>query len=577
MSQFGGKDLKRHFTVVMGGKEHGLYVSSTPSSAAKKAVTKLCAANKSKKVEFHIREITQGSKKKTYGPYSGHIEKLKEPIKLEGRVIKYKPVAKIAGKRSEMKGGVSEFNKSANSVSGLTVGAIEKMFKNFKVEDQQNPAPFHYKRRLRPTNTLYFGVMYLLYINDEKYYPFSIHFIKDEAHIRYLMSLDEYNLNKYDFLNINEYKLYINNYAFKDYRIIEFKIKVIQSLINIFFKILQELSNSSDKFLENKNKNFNDYLSRLLFIDFLIKFISSLNFLTPTYSNDSIKQIQQKLNINFDLLKYKYNTFIEIINPNSMYMPNIPPNHLYSRHIIPNVSHNLYSRPIVDANEKMFKNFKVEAQQNPALFHYEIRHHPINTLYFGKDYLLEINGQKYYPFSIHFFINDDAHIRYLTSDNVYNEFTTNFLIDSDYKLYQNYAFNSYKIFEFNEKVMNTIIRYLSKYFYRFSHYKSIDELSKENYYGHILFKKFLENFISSLNFLTNKYSNDSINKLKEEINNNFNELYHSFRIFEITMSQLLYNKYIQKKPTQILPNIPENLLKPNIKLPNINLLKFPNN
>jgi len=67
MSQIGGKDAKRHFTVVMGGKEHGLYVSSTPSSAARKAVTKLCTANKSKKVEFSIREITQGSKKKTYG------------------------------------------------------------------------------------------------------------------------------------------------------------------------------------------------------------------------------------------------------------------------------------------------------------------------------------------------------------------------------------------------------------------------------------------------------------------------------------------------------------------------------
>ena len=77
MPQFGGKNAKktkktsssskRHFTVVMGNKEHGLYVSSTPSSAARKAVTKLCTANKSKKVEFYIREITQGSKKKTYG------------------------------------------------------------------------------------------------------------------------------------------------------------------------------------------------------------------------------------------------------------------------------------------------------------------------------------------------------------------------------------------------------------------------------------------------------------------------------------------------------------------------------
>ena len=114
MSQFGGKDSKRHFTVVIdrgakGGtkvppKEHGLYVSSTPSSAAKKAVTKLCAANKSKKVEFHIREITQGSKKKTYGPYTGHIEKLKEPIELKGRVIRYKSVAKLTGKTGAKKG-----------------------------------------------------------------------------------------------------------------------------------------------------------------------------------------------------------------------------------------------------------------------------------------------------------------------------------------------------------------------------------------------------------------------------------------------------------------------------------------
>ena len=110
MQQFGGKDSKRHFTVVMGDKEHGLYVSSTPSSAAKKAVTKLCTANKSKKVEFHIREITQGSKKKTYGPYEGHLEKLKEPIELKGRVIKYKPVAKLSGKSGAKKGGRKNYD-----------------------------------------------------------------------------------------------------------------------------------------------------------------------------------------------------------------------------------------------------------------------------------------------------------------------------------------------------------------------------------------------------------------------------------------------------------------------------------
>jgi hypothetical protein len=108
-------DSKRHFTVVMEGKEHGLYVSSTPSSAAKKAVTKLCTANKSKKVQFEIREITQGSKKKTYGPYEGYIEKLKEPIELKGRVIRYKPVAKLSGKLGAKKGGMFKNPAAVNS------------------------------------------------------------------------------------------------------------------------------------------------------------------------------------------------------------------------------------------------------------------------------------------------------------------------------------------------------------------------------------------------------------------------------------------------------------------------------
>jgi hypothetical protein len=134
MPQFGGKNAKktssttkRHFTVVMGGKEHGLYVSSTPSSAARKAVTKLCAANKSKKVVFHIREITQDSKKKTYGPYEGYIEKLKEPIELKGRVIKYKPVAKLSGKSGA---------KSAVKKGGMRGGGGKVMV--LKIEKPDN-------------------------------------------------------------------------------------------------------------------------------------------------------------------------------------------------------------------------------------------------------------------------------------------------------------------------------------------------------------------------------------------------------------------------------------------------------
>ena len=147
MTQFRGKnakintsssDSKRHFTVVIGGKEHGLYVSSTPSSAAKKAVTKLCTANKSKKVEFSIREITQGSKKKTYGPYTGYIEKLKEPIELKGRVIRYKPVAKLSKKSGAKKGrmiGGGENNSDYNNDLGGNPAAGPAPENNFNNND----------------------------------------------------------------------------------------------------------------------------------------------------------------------------------------------------------------------------------------------------------------------------------------------------------------------------------------------------------------------------------------------------------------------------------------------------------
>ncbi len=39
-------------------------------------------------------------------PYEGHIEKLKEPIELKGRVIKYKSIAKLSGKSGAKKGGM---------------------------------------------------------------------------------------------------------------------------------------------------------------------------------------------------------------------------------------------------------------------------------------------------------------------------------------------------------------------------------------------------------------------------------------------------------------------------------------
>lgn len=118
---------KRHFTVVeKSGKEHGLYVSSTPSSAAKKAVSKLCASNKSKKVEFYLREITQGSKKKTYGLYQGEMKKLKTPIELKGRVIQYEIKVHLKKVQKSMKGGESEALKAILEI------AKQKFFKEYK-------------------------------------------------------------------------------------------------------------------------------------------------------------------------------------------------------------------------------------------------------------------------------------------------------------------------------------------------------------------------------------------------------------------------------------------------------------
>jgi len=94
---------KRHFTAVVGSKENGLYISTSPSSAARKIVSKLCASSKSKKVEFCVREITQGSKKKTYGPYLGEMKKLAKPIELKGRVIRYAPVVHLKKKKTAKK------------------------------------------------------------------------------------------------------------------------------------------------------------------------------------------------------------------------------------------------------------------------------------------------------------------------------------------------------------------------------------------------------------------------------------------------------------------------------------------
>ena len=124
---------KRHFTVVMGNKEHGLYVSSSPSSAARKAVSKLCATDKKKKVQFSIREITHGSKKKTYGPYVGKMKKLDKPIELKGRIIKYSTdvyLDKILKKSFVKKGGAPRVSIGFTIDTNKLMLYINEKYKN---------------------------------------------------------------------------------------------------------------------------------------------------------------------------------------------------------------------------------------------------------------------------------------------------------------------------------------------------------------------------------------------------------------------------------------------------------------
>jgi len=135
-SKTSSQKQKRHFTAVIGNKEQGLYNSYNPSSAARKAVSKLCADDKKSKVEFYIRETTQNSNKKTYGPYLGFVKKLKEPIQLEGRVIKYAPVAKLSknieeGKLSSKKLSSKKLSSKKSSLK-LDGGAKRRSRKGAK-------------------------------------------------------------------------------------------------------------------------------------------------------------------------------------------------------------------------------------------------------------------------------------------------------------------------------------------------------------------------------------------------------------------------------------------------------------
>lgn len=143
---------KRHFTAVVGSKENGLYISASPSSAARKIVSKLCASSKSKKVEFCVREITNGSKKKTYGPYLGEMKKLAKPIELKGRVIRFDIKVLLKKKKTATKTG-KKIGKKMRGGRVRTTGipSVDDFLIRKIPMDQFNTE----KKKIQPNNTCF--------------------------------------------------------------------------------------------------------------------------------------------------------------------------------------------------------------------------------------------------------------------------------------------------------------------------------------------------------------------------------------------------------------------------------------
>lgn len=101
---------KRHFTIVINKKEIGLFSGRSPIRVARKVVSKL--SKKGEKVIFSLRETTQGSKKKVYGPYEGYRKKLKEPVKVGDIVYKYESIVKKIEKKGGELNGTNNVNKN---------------------------------------------------------------------------------------------------------------------------------------------------------------------------------------------------------------------------------------------------------------------------------------------------------------------------------------------------------------------------------------------------------------------------------------------------------------------------------
>jgi len=127
-------------------------------------VSKLCATDKKKKVKFQIREITHGSKKKTYGHYIGEMK----PIKLKGRVIKYSTDVYLAKKRSTIM-----IDKKVNKMRGGDVKTTGITSRNdFIINDTNLPLVFVKENFFSKEPYLFFGKKSN---KDRNYYEYVVY------------------------------------------------------------------------------------------------------------------------------------------------------------------------------------------------------------------------------------------------------------------------------------------------------------------------------------------------------------------------------------------------------------------
>ena len=125
----GGSDGMRYFKVVsVDGKkvkddDEGRYKitqKSSPGGAARKAFSQLTKKYNSSKIVFVIKETTQGSKKKEYGPYEGIRVRLTTPKKVMYKgskkpvLIKHEDKLRLI-KEVKQKGGDNNNNSNNNN------------------------------------------------------------------------------------------------------------------------------------------------------------------------------------------------------------------------------------------------------------------------------------------------------------------------------------------------------------------------------------------------------------------------------------------------------------------------------